>query len=245
MVHLNEKQDALYLEDTYLTAIDTSVTAAGRDEAGGAWVALRRNLFHPQGGGQPADRGWLGEHEVVPVRDPATGLVVLRAGEGAAEGAGAGLDGLAEGDLVHARIDAGLRLLHAALHTAGHLVEAAARAEGWTLAGNNHFPGQARVELTPPGAEAAARLADAGERERAADRLRAFVAAAVADDLPVTAHRDDEGRRVVRIGDVHAAPCGGTHVRSLADLLEVTISGVKLKKGRVRVSYTAAHRPPR
>ncbi|MGR6917736.1 hypothetical protein ACU635_26145 [[Actinomadura] parvosata] len=241
MVHLNEKQDALYLEDTYLSAIDTSVTAAGHDEAGGAWVALRRNLFHPQGGGQPADRGWLGECEVVPARDPATGLVVLRA----AEGQGAGLDDLAEGDLVHARIDAGLRLLHAALHTAGHLVEAAARAEGWTLAGNNHFPGQARVELTPPGPEAAARLADAGERERAADRLRAFVAAAVADDLPVTARHDDEGRRVVRIGDVHAAPCGGTHVRGLADLLQVTISGVKLKKGRVRVSYTAAHRPPR
>ncbi|WP_206061402.1 hypothetical protein [Nonomuraea basaltis] len=74
--------------------------------------------------------------------------------------------------------------------------------------------------------------------------MRAFIAAAIADDLPVAAEHDDEGRRrVVRLGDVHAAPCGGTHVRSLADLQQVTISAVKLKKGRVRVSYTAAHEP--
>jgi Ser-tRNA(Ala) deacylase AlaX len=240
MVHLNERQkisqDALYLEDTYLGDVHTSVTATGHDEAGGRWLAVRHNIFHPQGGGQPADRGWLGECEVVPVRHAATGLVVLHA----TGSHSAGLDDLSEGDLVHTRIDAGLRLLHAALHTAGHLVEAACRAEGWTLAGSNHFPGQARIELTPP--ETRAQLTDAEEREKAADRLRAFIAAAIADDLPVTADHDDEGHRVVRLGDVHAAPCGGTHVRSLADLRQVTISAVKLKKGRLRVSYTADHR---
>ncbi|GAA4952181.1 Ser-tRNA(Ala) deacylase AlaX [Nonomuraea thailandensis] len=232
-------QDALYLQDTYLVDVRTSVTATGRDEAGGRWIAVRHNIFHPQGGGQPADRGRLGECDVVPVRHAATGLVVLHA----AENGSGGLDGLSEGDLVHARVDAGLRRLHAALHTAGHLVEAACRAEGWTLAGSNHFPGQARIELTPPAT--GAQLADAEEREKAADRIRAFVAAAIADDLPVTAHHDDEGRRIVRLGDVHAAPCGGTHVRSLAGLHQVTISAVKLKKGRLRVSYTATHRPPR
>ncbi|TYB64361.1 metal-dependent hydrolase [Nonomuraea sp. PA05] len=243
MVQLNEcrtgSQDALYLEDTYLTDVHTSVTATGRDETGGKWLAVRHNLFHPQGGGQPADRGWLADCEIVPVRDAATGLVVLHP----IESSGTGLDDLSEGDPVHARIDPGPRLLHAALHTAGHLVEAACRAEGWTLAGSNHFPGQSRIELTPPAT--GAQLADAGEREKAADRLRAFVRAAIAEDLPVTADHDGDGHRVVRIGDVHAAPCGGTHVRSLADLLQVTVSAVKLKKGRIRVSYTAAHRPLR
>ncbi|MDP4503193.1 alanyl-tRNA editing protein [Nonomuraea turcica] len=234
MVHQNSAlQDALYLDDTYLTEIITTVIAAGRDEAGGAWVAVRDNLFHPQGGGQPADRGWVGEREVVPVRHAPTGLVVLTGGE----------PGPVDGDVVHTRVDAGARLLHAALHTAGHLVEAASRAEGWTLAGSNHFPGQARIELTP--SETGTRLADAEDRDKAADRLRAFVAAAVADDLPVVAEHDAAGRRIVRLGDLHAAPCGGTHVRSLADLAQVTISAVKVKKGRVRVSYTASHRPAR
>ncbi|MGI5290366.1 hypothetical protein ACQEVF_44510 [Nonomuraea polychroma] len=234
MVHGNGSlQGALYLDDTYLTEITTSVIAAGRDDAGGEWVAVRDNLFHPQGGGQPADHGWVGEREVVPVRHAPTGLVVLTGGE----------QGSVDGDVVHTRVDAGLRLLHAALHTAGHLVEAASRAEGWTLAGSNHFPGQARIELTP--SETGTQLTDVEDRDKAADRLRAFVATAVADDLPVTAEHDAAGRRIVRLGDLHAAPCGGTHVRSLADLAQVTISAVKLKKGRVRVSYTASHRPPR
>ncbi|MEO3876472.1 hypothetical protein ABGB18_47560 [Nonomuraea sp. B12E4] len=240
MVHLSgtyeDRQDSLYLEDTYLTDVATSVTATGCDEAG-TWVALRHNIFHPQGGGQPADRGRLGECEVVPVRHAATGPVVLQA----AGSPVAGLDDLSEGDPVHACIDAGLRLLHAALHTAGHLVEAAGRAEGWILAGNNHFPGQARIELTPP--ETGVRLTDPEDRDKAADRLRAFMSAAIAEDLPVIAGHDDEGRRVVRLGDLHAAPCGGTHVRSLADLHQVTISAVKLRKGRIRVSYAASHRP--
>ncbi|MBN6052725.1 hypothetical protein JYK22_12375, partial [Nonomuraea sp. RK-328] len=237
MVHPNgAHQESLYLEDTYLTAVSSPVAAAGRDEDGGAWVALRRNIFHPQGGGQPADHGRLGACEVTPARHGETGLVVLRArGD-----AGHGLGDLAAGDVVEARVDVELRLLHAALHTAGHLVEAATRAEGWVLAGSNHFPGQARIELTAP--ETGESLAGPEERDKAADRLRAFVSAAVADDLPVTAGRDAEGRRVIRLGDLHAAPCGGTHVRSLGDLAEVTISGVKLKKGRVRVSYAASHR---
>ncbi|NUW31487.1 metal-dependent hydrolase [Nonomuraea sp. SMC257] len=239
MVHQSGPlQESLYLEDTYLTGLSGPVAATGQDEDGGAWIALRRNIFHPQGGGQPADRGRVGACAVTPARHAATGLVVLRA----VDDTGPGLGDLAEGDVVEARLDADLRLLHAALHTAGHLVEAAARAEGWSLAGNNHFPGQARIELTAP--EAGGSLAEPEQRDEAADRLRAFVAAAVAGDLPVVAGRDPEGRRVVRLGDLHAAPCGGTHVRSLGDLAEVTISGVKLKKGRVRVSYSAAHRPP-
>ncbi|MFE3450175.1 hypothetical protein ACFXJ8_14685 [Nonomuraea sp. NPDC059194] len=224
-----------YLHDTYLTEVSTPVAHVARQDGGDAWIAVRRNIFHPQGGGQPADRGWLGEAEVVPFRDAASGLVMVRAREGD------GLAGLAEGDVVQARVDAGLRLLHAALHTAGHLVEAAGRTEGWALAGSIHFPGQARIEFTPP--EEGVDLSDPEDRDKAADRLSAFVAAMVADDLPVTADHDAAGLRIVRLGDVHAAPCGGTHVRSLGDLAEVTISGVKVKKGRVKVSYTASHRP--
>ncbi|MEV4754537.1 hypothetical protein AB0J86_05375 [Micromonospora sp. NPDC049559] len=228
-------QDDLYLQDTYLTDVATTVAATGRDDTGTTWIALRHNIFHPQGGGQPADRGWLVGCEVLPVRHAATGLVVLHAWEGT------GLDALTEGAAVHASVDPGARNLHAALHTAGHLVEAAGRTEGWTLAGNNHFPGQARIEFTAR--EIDTDLVDGEAREQAADRLRGFVDRAIAADVLVTADYDDEGRRIVRLGDLHAAPCGGTHVRSLADLAQVTISAVKQKKGRVRVSYTASHRP--
>jgi len=68
------------------------------------------------------------------------------------------------------------------------------------------------------------------------------VAAAIAEDLPVLTGRLADGRRVVHLDALHAAPCGGTHVRSLGDLADVVLPTLKVKKGRIRVSYTATHR---
>ncbi|MET8446837.1 metal-dependent hydrolase [Streptomyces sp. NPDC005209] len=222
-----------YYEDTYEEQADTQVIAVGERD-GAPWVALEHCLFHPQGGGQPADRGWVDDHEIVPVRDQETGLIVARA---------AGDDPLpafAQGQQVKARIDLTTRAAHAALHTAGHLVEAAGRAQGWVLAANNHFPGQARIEFTAPTPDA--RLDTPEGREAATEALRGAIAEAIERDLPVIAEYDAEGLRIIRLGDLHAAPCGGTHVRGLGDLSEVVLPTLKVKRGRIRVSYSAAHR---
>ncbi|MCX4817478.1 metal-dependent hydrolase [Streptomyces sp. NBC_01239] len=227
-------QNSAYLDDTYLEQVDTHVIAVG--ERGGApWAAVADCLFHPQGGGQPADRGWVADVEVVPVRE--AGLVVVVAAGGGA------LPEFAVGEWVRARIDLEVRTAHAALHTAGHLIEAAGRAQGWEMAASNHFPGQARIEFQVPDADA--RLADPEGREAVTAELRAAVAAAVADDLPVTARYLPDGRRVVSLGALHSAPCGGTHVRRLGDLAEVVLPPLKVKKGRIRVSYSATHRSSR
>ncbi|MFE9451843.1 hypothetical protein [Streptomyces sp. NPDC006739] len=58
----------------------------------------------------------------------------------------------------------------------------------------------------------------------------------------MTWENDAEGRRMVHLAHLHSAPCGGTHVRSLGDLAEVVLPTLKVKKGRIRVSYSAAHR---
>ncbi|MEU8708007.1 metal-dependent hydrolase [Streptomyces sp. NPDC048565] len=227
-------QVSTYLGDTYQEHVDTQVLAVGSRD-GAPWVAVEDCLFHPQGGGQPADRGWLDGSEVVPVRDHESGLIVARAPEGTS------LPVFTEGQPVKARIDLTARTTHAALHTAGHLIEAAGRAQGWTCVASNHFPGQARIEFTADQADA--RQADPQGREELTAALRETVAAAIAEDLPVTAEQDEQGQRTVHLGTLHTAPCGGTHVRSLADLAEVTLPTLKVKKGRIRVSYTASHRP--
>ncbi|MFK0283901.1 metal-dependent hydrolase [Streptomyces sp. NPDC090499] len=238
MVHSAEivqvaAQVGTYLDDTYLEQVDTRVIAVG-EQNGTPWAAVEHCLFHPQGGGQPADRGLLDDTEIVPVRDRESGLVVAVAPEGGT------LPSLAVGRRVRARIDMDARTAHAALHTAGHLVEAAGRTQGWEMVASNHFPGQARIEFRTPQPDT--RLADPEGREEATAALRAAVATAIADDLPVLARHEGEGRRVVHLGTLHHAPCGGTHVRSLGDLAEVVLPTLKVKKGRVRVSYTATHR---
>lgn len=225
-------QHLSYLEDTYRAQAETRVLATGETD-GEVWVAVEHCLFHPQGGGQPADRGWIDGIEVAPLRQAESGLVVAKAAEGE------DLPALAAGQPVQARIDIEARKLHAALHTAGHLIEAAGRAQGWVLAGNIHFPGQARIEFTDESSDS--RLAEPEGREQVTVDLRKFVQDAITADLPVTAETDEAGRRTVSIGTVHSAACGGTHVKSLGDLADVELPPLKVKKGRIKVSYTGHH----
>ncbi|GHH61028.1 Ser-tRNA(Ala) deacylase AlaX [Streptomyces umbrinus] len=227
-------QVSAYLDDTYLEQVDTRVIAVG-EKGGTPWAAVEHCLFHPQGGGQPADRGWLEDTEIIPVRDRESGLVV------ATVPGGGSLPPLAEGQKVRARIDLRARTAHAALHTAGHLVEAVGRMQGWEMVASNHFPGQARIEFQAPRTDT--RLADPEGREEVTAVLRDAVAAVVADDLPVFARCLADGRRVVHLDELHSAPCGGTHVRSLGDLAELALPTLKVKKGRIRVSYSATHVP--
>ncbi|HEX3779714.1 MAG TPA: hypothetical protein VHX38_08590 [Pseudonocardiaceae bacterium] len=60
--------------------------------------------------------------------------------------------------------------------------------------------------------------------------------AAVADGLPVFTRCRADGPH---LDALHAAPCVGTHVRSLG---HVVLPTPTVKKGRIRVSYTATHR---
>ena len=244
MVHYNGtsgtgSQISAYYHDTYEEQAATRVVAVGVLD-GVPWVAIEHCLFHPQGGGQPADRGWVDDHAIVPVRDRDSGLIVAVSAQASDEDPSPVLPPFEEGQRVKARIDLEARMRHAALHSAGHLVEAACRAQGWALAGSNHFPGQARIEFTAP--ESDVRLQSPEGREEATEAVRATVADAVARDLAVTWELDDAGRRIVHLDGLHAAPCGGTHVHSLGDLPGITVPTLKVKKSRIRVSYDAAHR---
>ncbi|MET9804805.1 alanyl-tRNA synthetase [Streptomyces sp. NPDC006368] len=201
-----------------------------RRDAEAMRIALADNIFHPQGGGQPDDRGWVENIPVSPVKDGESGWVFLTLGPGDGE---AGPD-FSEGATVHSRVDAEQRRLHAALHTAGHLVDALVRPWGVRHVGNNHFPGQARIEYALDGAEI--------DKDRLADALTVELEKAVSEGLAVTAG-EREGRRTITIDGLATEFCGGTHVTDLSLLTGVAIRSIKVKSGRLRVGYTAEHAP--
>ena len=190
-------------------------------------LRLDQTLFHPRGGGQPADRGALiladSPGIVVPVSDVRNGddggvdhVITVRAA-------------LRPGDLVLMQVDADSRRLHARLHSAGHLVALAGERIEPSLrsVSGHHWPGEARVEFE----------GIVANEENFEAALLTMLEKMRAANLPICASSDGAGRRSIAIDPTVPVPCGGTHVAGTAAIGRIDIRKIKIKAGRVRVSY--------
>src|SRR5882724_68997 len=100
--------ERLYYSDAYLTEFDATVL---EHADGGRRTYLDRTAFYPTSGGQPSDRGWLGEAEVVDVVDEGDRIAHLLASPVTAPH-------------VRGRIDWSRRFDHMQQHTGQHLLSA-------------------------------------------------------------------------------------------------------------------------
>ncbi|MBN3726124.1 alanyl-tRNA editing protein [Burkholderia sp. Ac-20379] len=207
--------DALTLT-TQVLACEPEAPAEPGDGATRFRVVLAETLFHPQGGGQRADTGCIGEANVLHVAIEGDTVVHVT-------------DRAVPAGAVSIEVDAAPRTLHARLHSAGHLIAYAAATFGWRAVKGHHWPGEARVVMER----------DADAREMDAQALADAVDALVAAALPrVLTERD--GMRMLAYGTLDASPCGGTHVADTAAVGAVTIARVKEKKGQLTVQYDVA-----
>lgn len=191
----------------------TVMSCTARAEGGYA-VVLDGTLFHPQGGGQPADAGWIDEipvERVIARDDDVLHIVATPIAPG----------------VVNLKVDASQRQLHARLHSAGHLIGLAGTEYGWQPVKAHHWPGEGRITFSAKGSST---LPDGAS-------LLAKISAWLAEDLPRRVTFDG-GLREVGFGELPAYPCGGTHVARLSDIGQVTITQVKMKKGQMIVNYT-------
>ncbi|MEJ5073044.1 alanyl-tRNA editing protein [Enterobacter ludwigii] len=184
------------------------------DAEGRYAVELDRTLFHPQGGGQPADRGWIAgvAVESVVTRDDHVVHILAQP--------------LLPGE-VSIEVDTVARLLHSRLHSAGHMIGQAGEQLSWQPVKAHHWPGEGRITFV---AKEHAALPEASA-------LQAKIDGWISEGLPRRLAME-EGLRKVGFGEQPAYPCGGTHVASLSALGEVVITQLKLKKGQMVVSYT-------
>ncbi len=59
--------DRIYYQDAAIQTATAKVIAHGTDEKGN-YATLDRSCFYPEGGGQPADTGMIGQTEVTDVQ---------------------------------------------------------------------------------------------------------------------------------------------------------------------------------
>jgi len=224
--------------DTGAAGTGTAGTGtAGTGTTGGA-ILVTGAFFYPAGGGQPGDSGWLdwdgGRIAITDTRKAEGGAVALIPEAGAPlppPGAEVGLV-----------LDWDRRHLHMRVHTALHLLSVVMP---YPVTGGQIGAGSGRLDFDLP------------ETPGDPDAIAAALNALIARDLPVTEDwiTDAElaanpglvktmsvkppvgqGRvRLVRIGagasQVDLQPCGGTHVRTTAEIGPVTLGKIE-KKGR-------------
>ncbi|KAF2855185.1 alanyl-tRNA synthetase-like protein [Plenodomus tracheiphilus IPT5] len=214
-------------------------------------------IFHAQGGGQPSDTGTITPTPTSTSPTPPTFHIhqvrkldptILHMGVFSPSTP----QPLKPGDSIHQAINREKRLLHSRLHTAGHILSLAINlltASG-ALPVNlidgkaSHYPSAAFVEFTG--------LIPGTAKSLIQDKLDELVA----QDLPVRIHfwteeqarkkcsgvlgeikGDQDGVRVVEIGEVGSYPCGGTHVMRLGECGRVLVRGIKRQKGVSKVGY--------
>ena len=218
----------LFREDAYVRGCDAVVVDASDD----AFV-LDQTVFYPQGGGQPGDTGSLswqgGSTRIVDTRYGENGSICHFVEPGSSRPA--------VGDSVHVELDWDRRYRHMRMHTAMHLLGSILK---YPVTGGNISEQKSRLDFN---------MEETVDKEAVGNAL----AELVARDLPVS-HRwisDEEldaqpelvrtmsvqpprgkGKvRLLEIAGVDLQPCGGTHLRSSAEVGLVRIGKVE-KKGR-------------
>lgn len=209
-------------------------TVAGEKEQAGYWVALNETYFYPESGGQPSDRGTLNGQEVLDVQQD--GGTVWHKLEKPLSG------------MIRGEIDRAVRLDHAAQHTAQHVISA-------ILQDEFSIP---TVSFRTGSAESTLDIDCAQWTEELEVRLMRRMRTVIGENLAITTGVYPESEalalplrkapqvsgeiRIVQIGELDYSACGGSHVKSTAELGLVLLTGTEKVRGNVRLSYVAGER---
>jgi alanyl-tRNA synthetase len=222
------KTELLYWRDSYLTSFETEVLRAVPDGEKKVYVVLQSTVYHGKSGGQPSDTGTM---------KTTSGLVLAIKKVMLVEGAVAHygnvisghLDELRPGTRISGEINWDERFLAMRRHTAGHLfdhcLEVATGITSKTIDSWLGEPCYVTYAGEPPNQSASDRAVELeaeGIQKGLPVRLD-FVSyqkmLEIAGNAPNIARLPESDlMRIVTIEGCKPIPCGGTHVRSTAEI---------------------------
>ncbi len=228
--------ETLYYQDSNLSEFEARILEVVKEKK--AWrVVLDKTCFYPEGGGQPADKGWIDD---IPVSDvQKQGNVVyhyLPGNPGQEQGT------------VKGKIDMVWRKDFMQQHTGQHIISGALWQVGEYKTVSVHMGSDyTTIEIDAPGIPEQQLL----QVEKLANRV-------IQDDLPLsfilTHHQelekfplrkptDREGEiRLVKIGDFDCAACGGIHLDSTRKVGLVKAIGTEKIRDHARIAWKIGDR---
>lgn len=226
--------EKLYYKDIHKTEFEARVLEALNEK--NTWkVILDKTCFFPEGGGQPADKGWLNNIPVLDVRKEGDTIVHLlpeNPGNGTVKG----------------KIDPVWRKDFMQQHTGQHIISAAL----WTIGKYKTVSVHMGLEYTTVELEAPEiSEQDIIDAEKLANRV-------ISNDIPLSfieadpeelekfnlrKPTDREGKiRLVKIGDFDCAACGGMHLDSTRQVGLVKVVGIEKIRGNTRIAWKIGER---
>jgi alanyl-tRNA synthetase len=222
--------ERLYYNDCYLREFQARVLEVADD---GRRVWLDRTAFYPSSGGQPFDAGLLGGVAVIDVVDEDGRVAHV-------------LERPIEPGEVSGEIDWTRRFDHMQQHTGQHLLSAVF----------DELLGITTVSFHMGAAVSTIDLNAASLEPRQIERVEERCAAIVAEARPVLITFEDASAdlglrkasertgtlRIVAIDGLDRSACGGTHVRSTAEIGLIEIRKLEKIRGTVRVEFVCGLR---
>jgi misacylated tRNA(Ala) deacylase len=219
--------ELLFRDDAYLKSATARVVAV--NERG---VELDRTIFYPLGGGQPGDSGAL-------VRDNGERIAIGDTRKGETPGSvvhipAAGASSPEPGESLLLEIDWERRYSLMRLHTALHLMSCVVVAP---VSGGNIAPDKGRLDF-----DIDMTLLDA---ERITRETNALIASGVATETVWITDEELEAQpdlvktmsvqpprgagrvRLLKIPGIDLQPCGGTHVRNIAEIGGIRVTRIR------------------
>lgn len=226
--------EKLYYRNPGQSEFEARVLEAQKEKKG--WrVVLDRTCFYPEGGGQPADKGWLNDIPVKDVQkegDTIYHYLAADPGKGAVKG----------------RIDMAWRLDYMQQHTGQHIISAALWRHGKYTTVSVHMGSDiTTIEIDSPDIP----QEDLVQVEKVANK-------AIRDDLPLNYIKTEpqeldkfplrkpcplEGEiRLVQIGDFDCVGCGGLHLDTSRKVGLVKAVGVEKIRNHARIAWKIGER---
>jgi Ser-tRNA(Ala) deacylase AlaX len=239
--------ELVYFRDALLFKHEAQVLSFDKSEVKDCTtcVILDSTIFHPQGGGQPSDKGQIfsSNFSFQVLHVTKQGSIVLHHGI-ITQGK------VSPGDRVTLELDREQRILNARLHTAGHALEYPLHEMGFisTIGKGYHFPDSPFVELqSDPPFPSNLDLKDLATKIQTATNemiqkdLKYTSSLVKFEDVPkyskrdVSAFANEEFIRIVELEGFkgQGLPCGGTHLPNLGMIGLVVIKKCTLSKGGI------------